>query len=115
MESKIQRIEKILKQHCIDVQSFNIDGKEYSIDNSTNPLTNAMLQLYEEVEYNTGQEVRQNILKEFNLFTKKQVEELLAKQRELCAENITIWQSSSNDINDVKEDILNAKLIIEKL
>lgn len=90
-------------------------------------IIEAMCQLAEEVEAGVK---TTDLLKKLDIYTKAQVEELLQKQRELCAENAIpeIWHNSVacsakhvkltehfkyvNGIAIVKHDsILNAKLI----
>ena len=90
-----------------------------------------MLQLAEEVEYSTNVEWIKS-MKNSNIYTKERVEELLQKQRELCAEkseilevkseftkgkglkNIKQYAFGNNNKNIIvnKNSILNAKLKI---
>jgi hypothetical protein len=82
MESKYyDRAEQILfKERGV---SINVDG-DCLEHNSI--FIEAMCQLVEEVEREIGIELN-DVMREEGIWTKNQVEELLQKQRELCAEN----------------------------
>jgi len=77
----------------------------------TDDIINSICQLAEEVEeifYNNFKKIRFQ-----NLFTKEQVEELLQKQRELCAEKVKFLYKSDTSFVIDKDSILNAKLKID--
>lgn len=77
-------------------------------------LRNVICQLAEEVEVDIAveQDIKFcNIFNQKNMYLRKQVEELLQKQRELCYDNAELISTSNHsELLLSKDSILNAKL-----
>jgi len=105
-----KRAEKILIEHygCKDKEDLNrcflANVESYTM------IVEAMCQAMEEVEEKQLKWLKE-IYKTDKVYTKEQVEELLAKQRELCYQQglTTIYETID------KDSILNAKLNIDEL
>jgi len=118
MESKYkERAKELLKESITD------SNGDICRNYNESDLIIIMCQLAEEVELKTTEvcsdtEALDLLMSQIKtMYTKEQVEELLQKQRELCAKSVLPYDALTNKVREIDQiaerDILNAKLKID--